>query len=63
MKILLAIIFVFGILRFISLTKLFDIQLSTLFKSYTLNNKFWNVLDVFIFQFSLCFQAYYWLFK
>lgn len=63
MGILLAITFVFGTLRFLTLTKVFDTQLQSLFKSYVLNNKFWNILDVLIFHFSLVFQAYYWLFK
>jgi hypothetical protein len=63
MGILLAITFVFGTLRFLTLTKVFDTQLQGLFKSYVLNNKFWNILDVLIFHFSLVFQAYYWFFK
>lgn len=63
MKILLAITFVFGVLKFITLTRLFDERLSNLFKSYGLISKFWNIVDVLIFHFSLVFQAYYWLFK
>lgn len=63
MKILLAVTFVFGTLRLITLTKLFDAQLNNVFESYSLGAKIWRILDIFIFQFSLCFQAYYWLFK
>lgn len=63
MKILLAVTFVFGTLRLITLTKLFDAQLNNVFESYSFNAKFWKILDIFIFQFSLCFQSYYWLFK
>lgn len=63
MKILLAITFVFGTLRLITLTKLFDSQLNNVFESYSLDAKIWRILDIFIFQFSLCFQSYYWLFK
>ena len=63
MKILVAVPFENETLIIITLTKLFDAQLNNVFESYSFNAKFWKILDIFIFQFSLCFQSYYWLFK
>mgnify|MGYP006948432914 CR=1 FL=1 len=73
MKILLAITFVYGVLYFVSMTKLFDTKLSTLFRSLTgLTNEsrknssviggILAILDIWFVYFSMAFQAWYWLF-
>jgi hypothetical protein len=69
MKILLAITFVFGVLQFLSVLKVFNISLSLITRAIiphnekTLFGKFMEILGVWFFYFSLCFQAWYWLFK
>lgn len=70
MNILLAITFVYGIIRLISFTKVFDKQLIGILETaFTeMNPKKWLgvfiiYLDYLFFYFSLVFQAYYWLFK
>jgi hypothetical protein len=71
MNILLAITFVFGVLRLFTATKLFDITLGYFFGSLfgvhnKRNNLFEGLLvafDVWFFYFSLIFQSWWWLFK
>lgn len=63
MKILLAITFVFGVLKWLTYLKIFDLRLGNPFSALTfLDAPFWKFLDVWFFYFSLCFQAWYWLF-
>lgn len=64
MKILLALTFVFGPLRFITITKLFDSKMNHICDSIGIstNKNIMNLLQVWFYIFSLCFQAYYWLF-
>lgn len=71
-EILLPITFVFGFLRLVTLTKIFDQTLVTFFHSLignyktakpTLFIRFIMILDIWFFYFSLCFQSWYWLFK
>ena len=63
--ILLAITFVYGVLRFVSFTKLFDVRLSGLIDALYPKKLpvFWATLDAAFLYFSLCFQAWYWLFS
>jgi len=69
MKILLALTFVFGVIRMISLTKLFDTTLIGIIPTlFNYNSRkgigmLFERLDVWFFYFSLCFQAWYWLFS
>lgn len=71
MKILLAITFVFGVLKFLRINIRPESADMFIFKSIFGNtNKNSSVLggllvgfDVAFFYFSLCFQSYYWLFK
>ena len=68
MKILLVITFVYGTLRLLSHTKIFDTHLMGITESIIPS---WNgkrmrlfiVLDMWSFYFSLGFQAWYWLFQ
>lgn len=64
MNILLAITFVYGVLRLLTMLKVFNIQLhgilSFIFKT---NNTILALLDNIFFYFSLIFQSWYWLFN
>lgn len=61
-EIIVAITAVFGPLRFITWTKLFDSQLKNVFESLAITAPLFRILDLFILWFSLGFQIYYWLF-
>jgi len=71
MKILLAVTFVFGVIKLLTHTKIFDKILDTpLVSVFYLKNKdysAWKGLLLFFdnafFYFSLVFQAWYWLFN
>jgi len=69
MQILLALTFVFGVLFLISMTKLFDTRLETIFiavvphSANSIFAKFLRFIGVWFFYFSLVFQAWYWLFS
>lgn len=69
MNVLLALTFVYGVLRLLTLTKLFDAKLVGVIESILpLQNKtvFAGIctwLDCLAFYFSLVFQAWYWLFR
>lgn len=61
---LVAITMVFGIVRLLSFTKLFDVRLIGMLEvliPHIEKSKFFVWLDYLIFYGSLCFQAYYWL--
>lgn len=68
MKILLVITFVYGALRLLTHTKIFDTHLTGITESIIPS---WNgrrmrlfiVLDIWFFYFSLAFQAWYWIFR
>jgi len=69
LTILLVVTFVYGVLRLLTHTKLFNAQLVGIFESVLplTNAKLWvqglfNWLSMIFFYFSLCFQAWYWLF-
>lgn len=67
--ILLPLTFVFGIIYLLTLTKLFDTRLSTIFLAFipheddTLFKKILVLFGTWFFYFSLCYQAWYWLFS
>lgn len=63
MKILLAITFVFGVMRFLSITKLFEFRMSNFFEGHLIKIPLYIHLDLLFYRFSLVFQAWYWLFK
>jgi len=69
MEILLAITFVFGVVYLLTLTKLFNTSLSLIFnallpyKENSVFGRFLRLLGVWFFYFSLCFQAWFWIFK
>jgi len=69
MEILLAITFVFGVVYLLTLTKLFNTSLSLIFNALlpinekTSFGRFLRLVGVWFFYFSLCFQAWYWIFK
>lgn len=64
LQILLAITFVFGVVRLISFTKIFDKDLVGIIKTIIpINRILYEYLDYLIFYGSLCFQAWYWLFQ
>lgn len=69
MKILLAITFVYGVLRLLTFTKLFDIRLTGILESIVPIDEdsgwhgIFNVLGIWFFYFSLVFQTWYWLFQ
>lgn len=69
MKILLAITFVYGVVRLLSNTKLFDNRLVGILESIIPSPSkkgipiLRAVLDMWFFYFSLVFQAWYWLFQ
>lgn len=70
MNILLAITFVYGVLRLLTFTKLFNQALVGIISSVLTEPNGKNpfgvlliILDVTFFYFSLCFQAWYWLFN
>ncbi len=64
MKELLAITFVFGVVRLLTCTKIFDKKLSGILAILIpKENGFLMWFDLLIFYGSLVFQAYYWLFN
>jgi len=66
MKILLAITFVYGILRFVTMLKIFDTGIVGIFDSilpFKELPKLFQVLDIWFFYFSLAFQTWFWLFQ
>lgn len=69
MKILLAITFVYGVVRLLSHTKLFDSKIVGALESIIPTNSKKGVpilmalLDIWFFYFSLIFQAWYWIFR
>lgn len=68
MKILLALTFVFGVIYLLTMTKLFDIRMTTIlnavlpYKDGTFFSGICNILGRWFFYFSLVFQAWYWIF-
>lgn len=68
MKILLAITFIFGIVHLLTLTKIFKANLVYIFNAIiphnedTITGAIFKILGAWFFYFSLCFQAWYWLF-
>lgn len=70
MKILLAITFVYGVLRLLTYTKLFKTNLTGIIESVlpydednnNLNN-FFHTLSTWFFYFSLVYQSWYWIFS
>lgn len=70
MTTLLSITFVYGVIRLLSFTKIFNTRLVGLIESiFTEPNSKTNlgllliILDVIFFYFSLVFQSWYWLFN
>jgi hypothetical protein len=69
MKILLVLTFVYGVLRLFTYVKIFDHKLVGILESTLIMRQsswyrglvLW--LDMLFFYFSLCYQAYYWIFK
>ena len=59
---LLSFTFVYGILRLITLTKLFNYSIQAFFEAFSINGKFFKYLDVIIIIGSLIIQSHYWLF-
>lgn len=60
--ILFVLTFVFGVLRFLTWTKLFEESLLGFIKTISPFHliEFWQYLDKLIFYFSLCYQTYFW---
>lgn len=65
MKILLAITFVFGVIRLLTTTKIFDSKMNHILTCIGFNNDYKIIasLEVLFYIFCLCFQAWYWLFQ
>lgn len=69
MKILLVLTFVYGVLRLLTHTKIFNKNLVGVLESILImRQSTWYYglvlwLDMLFFYFSLCYQAYYWIFK
>jgi len=69
MEILLAITFVFGVVYLLTLTKIFNSELSLILNALIPHNekkmfgRFARLIGVWFFYFSLCFQAWWWIFK
>jgi len=69
MTFLLTFTFVFGVLRLLTLTKLFDLRVVGIFDAILPLDgddkiyPFLHWLQTIIFYFSLCFQAWYWIFQ
>jgi len=69
MNVLLALTFVYGVIRLLTFTKLFDKHLTTIIESVLpYSGKHWIArlfawLDNLFFYFSLVFQAWYWIFR
>lgn len=69
MKILLVLTFVYGVLNLLTHTKIFNRNLVGILESTLIMRQstwyrglvLW--LDMLFFYFSLCYQAYYWIFK
>jgi len=68
-QVLLAITFVFGVVFLLTRTKVFSANLSYIFNILIPHNedsffgKILSILNMWFFYFSLCFQAWYWLFS
>ena len=69
MKILLVLTFVYGVLKLLSHTKIFNTHLVGILRSIMPVNEKNSIyglitwIDILFFYFSLCYQSYYWLFK
>ena len=69
MEILLAITFVFGVVYLLTLTQLFKTEMSLILNALVPHNeksvfgRFCQLVGVWFFYFSLCFQAWWWIFK
>lgn len=69
MKILLVLTFVYGVLKLLTHTKIFNRNLVGILESILImRQSSWYYglvlwLDMLFFYFSLCYQAYYWIFK
>lgn len=67
--VLLSITFVFGVLRLLTFTPVFQKNLSGIIEvilpigDYHPISKFLDWFEYIIFYFSLCYQAWYWLFR
>lgn len=68
-KILLALTFVYGVLRLITYLNIFKLNLVGILESVfptkdnTFINDLFSLLDMWMFYFSLVFQAWYWIVK
>lgn len=64
-SIIFVITFVFGVLRFITLLKVFELSLSSLIGAISPFKliEFWRYIDTLVFYFSLCYQVYFWASK
>jgi len=69
MKILLAITFVYGVIKLLTHTKVFDRHLTGIIESVIPYGnkaplaKLFAVIDIWVFYGSLVFQSWYWLFR
>lgn len=69
MEILLALTFVFGVVHLLTMTKIFNAHLVFIFNAFiphrekTTFGSVCRLLGTWFFYFSLCFQAWYWLFS
>lgn len=69
MKILLVLTFVYGVLKLLTHTKIFNKNLVGVLESILImRESSWYYglvlwLDMLFFYFSLCYQAYYWIFN
>lgn len=69
MKILLAITFIYGVVRLLTFTKLFNTQLVGILNSIipydekSTLGEFFHLLSTWFFYFSLIFQAWFWIFS
>lgn len=68
MNILLSITFVFGVLHLLTFTRIFDRNLGLIMtiilgKDTDKLPTIWVILQLWFFYFSLCFQAWYWIFN
>lgn len=69
MKILLVLTFVYGVLKLLTHTKIFNKNLVGVLESILImRQSSWYYglvlwLDMLFFYFSLCYQAYYWIFN
>ena len=69
MKILLVLTFVYGVLRLLTHTKIFNTNIVGILESIFGSRKYaWYYglflwIDMVFFYFSLCYQSYFWIFK